>query len=68
MFKFIRIGFSSVQQEPDPTQPRLAWGNEDRSWHHSSFELARGLEVIEHCGRPPAILAEPSTAFDPRRA
>jgi len=68
MFKLIRIGFTRVLPEPDATEPRLAWSNEDSSWHISSFELARGLEVIEHCGVPPAIFVDSAPAFDPRKA
>ena len=35
-----------------------AWSNEDSSWHSSSFELARGLEVIEHRGLAPPVFAD----------
>ena len=40
-----------------------AWTNEDSSWHHSSFELARGLEVIEYRGAPPTVFADTLPAF-----
>ena len=44
------------------------WSNEDSSWHSSSFELARGLEVIEHRGMPHSVFADTMPAFHPPRA
>ena len=45
-----------------------AWTNEDSSWHSSSFELARGLEIIEHRGAPLSVFADTMPAFHPPRA
>jgi hypothetical protein len=67
MFKF-RIGSSRMAPQPEASEARFPWAHEDSSWYNSSFELARGLEVIEHCGRPPAIPADPNADFDPRRS
>jgi len=44
------------------------WTNEDSSWHSSSFELARGLEVIEHRGPPQAVFADTAPAFQRAKA
>jgi hypothetical protein len=44
----------------DAVQP---WTNEDISWHNSSFELARGLDVIEHSDLAPAMFADTMPAF-----
>jgi hypothetical protein len=42
---------------PRAQQPADAprWEETDRSWHHSSFELSLGVEVIEHFERPPVF-------------
>jgi len=37
--------------------------DEDHSWHASSFELARGLDVIEHCDLAPALFADNRPSF-----
>ena len=42
--------------------------DEDSNWHGSSFELARGLEVIEHRDAPPSVFAETRPAFHPAEA
>jgi hypothetical protein len=68
MFRHIRIGFARALPQPDSAEPRIAWSNEDSSWHHSSFELARGLEVIEHCEVTPAVFVDSAATFDPRKA
>ena len=34
-------------------EPR--WEDTDRSWHNSSFELSKGVDVIEHSERPPVF-------------
>jgi hypothetical protein len=44
------------------------WGYEDGSWYSSSFELARGLEVIEYRGPYPAAFADVWPAFRAARA
>ena len=54
--------------QPTPGASAHAWTNEDYSWHSSSFELARGLEVIEHPGAPGAVFADTMPAFHPPRA
>jgi hypothetical protein len=49
-------------------EPVHAWINEDSNWRSSSFELARGLEVIEHRGGLPAVFADTTPAFHPPKA
>ena len=44
-------------------EPVRPWTNEDISWHNSSFELARGLDVIEHRDLAPAVFADTMPAF-----
>jgi len=44
------------------------WCYEDSSWHSSSFDLAQGLEVIEHRGLSCAVFADTLPAFHPPRA
>ena len=39
-----------------PREAPHSWSYEESHWHGSSFDLARGLEVIEHRGRPPAFV------------
>ena len=51
-----------LPQGGDNAMPH-AWTNEDSNWHHSSFELARGLEVIEYRGAPPTVFADTLPAF-----
>ena len=51
-----------LPQGGDNAMPH-AWTNEDSCWHHSSFELARGLEVIEYRGAPPTVFADTMPAF-----
>ena len=54
--------------QADATEAAHAWINEDSSWHSSSFELARGLEVIEHRGLSAAVFADTMPSFHPPRA
>lgn len=42
--------------------------DDDSNWHGSSFELARGLEVIEHRGMPLAAFADARPARHPPEA
>ena len=42
--------------------------HEDSNWHSSSFELARGLDVIEHRNSAHAVFADTLPAFHPARA
>jgi hypothetical protein len=45
-----------------------ACSHQDCSWHNSSFELARGLEVIEFRGLYPDAFADLWPALRPARA
>lgn len=50
LFKLVSLLAREAPREvPHP------WFVEDRHWYGSSFELARGLEVIEHCGAAPVF-------------
>ena len=68
MLDLIRNGLSRLLPRANATEPPHPWSNEDSSWHSSSFELARGLEVIEHRGVPPTVFADTMPAFHPPRA
>jgi len=68
MFNLILNGLSRLlarQEQPEAPQASVS---EDHSWHGSSFELARGLEVIEHRGVPPLLFSDTAPVFDPPRA
>lgn len=47
------------REEPHP------WSHEDSHWYGSSFDLARGLEVIEHRGRAPVFVDTMPTLRQP---
>jgi hypothetical protein len=68
MLDLIRIGLSRLLPQARTNESAHPWTNEDSSWHSSSFELARGLEVIEHGGMPPTVFADTMPAFHPPRA
>jgi hypothetical protein len=42
--------------------------DDDSSWHGSSFELARGLEVIEHRGMAGTVFADARPPLHPPEA
>jgi len=65
MLNLIFDRLSRFLPQADATEPAHAWINEDSNWHSSSFELARGLEVIEHRGLPAALFADTMPAFHP---
>ena len=68
MLNLLLTGLSRLLPQGGPAEAPHAWINEDSSWHSSSFELARGLEVIEHRGLPAAVFADTMPAFHPPRA
>ena len=68
MFDLIRHSLARLLPTYDAVEAAHPWSNEDLSWHSSSFELARGLEVIEHRSAPPAVFADTMPAFHPPRA
>jgi hypothetical protein len=68
MLNLILDRLSRLLPQADTTEAVHAWTNEDSNWHSSSFELARGLEVIEHRGLPPGLFADTLPAFIPPRA
>lgn len=46
-----------------PARPDDDWVREDSSRYDSSFDLARGLDVIEHRGAPDAIFSDTLPAY-----
>ena len=68
MVHLILNSLSRLLPQSDSGQAAHPWINEDSNWHSSSFELARGLEVIEHRGLPTAVFADTMPAFHPPRA
>ncbi len=68
MLNLILNGLTRLLPQPAPQGASHAWVNEDSNWHSSSFELARGLEVIEHRGPPLTVFADTLPAFHPPRA
>ena len=63
MLNLILTSLSHLLSRPMAVPASNPWIYEDSSWHSSSFELARGLEVIEYSGRPPAVFADTLPAF-----
>jgi hypothetical protein len=68
MLHLILNSLSRLLPQADDSPATHAWLNEDSNWHSSSFELARGLDVIEHRGAQPAGFADTLPAFHPPRA
>jgi hypothetical protein len=68
MLNLILDRLSRLLPQAEASEAAHAWINEDSSWHSSSFELARGLEVIEHRGLPAGLFADTMPAFHPPRA
>jgi hypothetical protein len=63
MFNKILNRLTCLRSQPNPLEAAQPWTNEDSNWHNSSFELARGLDIIEHRGAPPAVFADTMPAF-----
>ena len=63
MFKLILNGLTRLLPQSGSEQATHPWINEDSNWHSSSFELARGLEVIEHRGALMSVFADTLPAF-----
>ena len=57
-----------VPGEPPREGTQPSFHDDDSSWHSSSFELARGLEVIEHSAAPSMVFADTRPAFFPSEA
>ena len=53
--------------QPPCREPAQPWFNGHSSWHSSSFELARGLVVIEHAGASAVAIVDtlPVTTHQP---
>ena len=63
MLNRIFLALSHRWWRASTSAPAHPWINEDFSWHSSSFELARGLEVIEHRGASPSVFVDTLPAF-----
>jgi len=68
MLELIRNSLARLLPQTSDVEAPHPWSNEDSSWHSSSFELARGLEVIEHRGASPTLFADTLPGFHPPRA
>jgi hypothetical protein len=68
MFNLILNGLSRLLSRQEQPEAPQASASEDNSWHGSSFQLARGLEVIEHLGAPSWPFSDTLPVFDPPRA
>jgi hypothetical protein len=68
MLNLIYSGLTRLLPQSSPMQVSHPWINEDSGWHSSSYELAHGLEVIEHLAPPPAVFADTLPAFQPAKA
>ena len=68
MFNLILNGLTRLLSQPGQPEAPQARASEDHSWHGSSFELARGLEVIEHRGVPPLLFSDTPPMFDSPKA
>ena len=68
MLNLILNSLTRLLPQPAPHGARHGWVNEDSNWHSSSFELARGLEVIELRGPPHSVFADTMPAFHPPKA
>jgi hypothetical protein len=61
---FLEQLLSRLLPPTEHAERRTAWLDSDSSWRASSFELARGLRVIEHyTDRAPATFADTLPAF-----
>lgn len=63
MLNRILLALNRRWPRDDTQAPAHPWSNEDVSWYSSSFELARGLEVIEYRDATPAVFADTLPAF-----
>lgn len=68
MLDLIRNSLARFLPQSDAIEASHSWSNEDSSWHSSSFELARGLEVIEYRAAPASVFADTMPAFHPPKA
>jgi hypothetical protein len=63
MFNNILTRLIRLRPQADADEAVHAWINEDGTWHNSSFELARGLDIIEYRGTPPGVFADTMPSF-----
>jgi len=68
MLNPITTGPTRPEPPPPTRETTQAAAYQDCSWHSSSFELARGLEVIEYRGPCPAAFADVWPALRAARA
>jgi hypothetical protein len=54
--------------EPPRDEVLPSLHDDDSNWHGSSFELARGLDVIEHPWAPLSLFADNGPAAHPPEA
>jgi hypothetical protein len=63
MFNNILTRLIRLRPQADSCEAAHPWINEDSTWHNSSFELARGLDIIEYRGTRPAVFADTMPSF-----
>jgi hypothetical protein len=63
MFNNILTRLIRMRPQADAGEAVHAWINEDGTWHNSSFELARGLDIIEYRGTAPGVFADTMPSF-----
>jgi hypothetical protein len=63
MLNMIFNSLTRLRPQASPAEAVQPWTNEDIGWHNSSFELARGLDVIEHRDLALAVFADTMPAF-----
>ena len=68
MLNLIYNGLARLLPETTPARPDDAWVREASSCYDSSFDLARGLEVIEHRGAAIAVFCDTQPAYHWPRA
>ncbi len=68
MLNLISDGLSRLRPNTAPARPDDDWFYEASSCYDSSFDLARGLDVIEHRGTPGAVFSDTEPAYHGPRA
>lgn len=68
MLNQIYNGLARLLPETAPARPDDAWVREASSCYDSSFDLARGLEVIEHRGAAISVFSDTQPAYHWPRA
>ena len=68
MLNLIYNGLTRLLPDTAPARPDDAWVREASSCYDSRFDLARGLEVIEHRGTLNSVFSDTQPAYHWPRA